>query len=466
MRMFKEALTARNQLMLLPPSVDEMVDQSDPVRLFDELTNRLDYGKLRCSYPGGGCPAYPPDVMAKVLIFAYSMGQRSSRKIAALLKVDLRYIWLSGGLKPDFHTVARFRKEKGIHFEELFAQSVRLCMASGLVLLEHVAVDGTKIEAGCGEKSIWDSKRIEKEREIAKKILHDAEETDKNEDEKYGDVDPTKLSEALTNAESRKRAVDEACKLLEKTGKKTISTTDPDSRQMKTRHGIKMSYNVQAAVDGEHQVVVGMSVTQDENDRNQMSEVLEKITANTGSKSDIIIADKGYDSASTLETLDEHEQSGAIAMQHLPKQCDGPEGFRATDFSYDSESDEYTCPEGRRLTFKGETCKSNTNYRMYVCENCTGCEYRSDCRCLKRNKRLCVNVSNALRKKMQSFMQTDIANEATKLRKRIIEPVFGQIKQNRSFRRLFLMGLAGAKSECALIFLAHNLFKIGKYATA
>jgi len=459
---FKGPTASRNQLVLMPQCLDEMVSQDEPVRLLCEVMDRLDYSQLESSYPGGGCPAYPPRLLVKVLTLAYSMGQRSSRRIAEALRVDLRYVWLAEGLKPDFRTVARFRREKGEYLGELFAQSVRLCQEAGLVLLWHVAIDGSKVESVSGSHSLWGSRRIEQEREAIRRILDEAEEVDRLEDEEHGDSDGTTLPEHLRDADARKRRVDEAEKQLRQSGKKVISMTEPQSRPMRTSRGVQMSYNVQAAVDSSSQVVVGMSVTTDENDRQQLGTMLDEVYKNTGCKPSVVSADKGYYSAANMRILDEREQAGAVSVPKLPPRCRRPDRYGIDCFIYDEIGDTYRCPAGNLLTFRQTTNKGKGNsvYRIYKCAECRRCAHRELCGVRKGGKRLDIHVANALRAKMERFLATDAGKAAAVLRKQVVEPVFGQTKENRRFRRFMLRGLKGASIESALVFLVHNVIKV------
>jgi len=459
MGVFRDPPSSRNQMILMPQSLDEMVGQEEPVRLLNEVMDRLDYSELERSYPGGGCPAYPPSVLVKILTFAYSVGQRSSRKIGEALRVDLRFIWLSEGLKPDFRTLARFRREKREHFEKLFVQSVRLCQELGLVVLWHVAVDGSKMESAAGRDSLWTAKRIEQERAAIREILDEAESVDAAEDVEFGESDGTTLPEELKGVQARKERVDEAESRLKECGKKMVSLSDPDSRQMHTRNGIRMSYNVQAAVDSESQVVLGVRVSQDETDRAHLGVMLDEVYENTGCKPDIVSADKGYYSYSALQGLEVRNQPGAIAVPKLPPGCEGPPDFGVANFDYDAVNDTYRCPGGRLLQFKSASQRAGSTYRVYVCVGCAGCVHRKECGSLKRDKRLNINVTHELRERMKRFLATKEGTEAIGLRKEVAEPVFGQVKENRRFRRFILRGLGGVVAETSLAFLAHNVLK-------
>jgi transposase len=254
--------------------------------------------------------------------------------------------------------------------------------------------------------------------------------------------------------------VDEAEKQLRQSGKKVISTTEPESRPMRTSRGVRMSYNVQAAVDSSSQVVVGLSVTADENDRGQLGTMLSETYKNTGCKPSLVIADKGYYSAANMRILEEHEQVGAVSVPKLPPRCKRPDRYSVECFIYDEINDTYRCPAGKLLTFRTTTKKGNSVYRAYKCAQCRGCLHRELCGVRKGGKRLSIHVANALRAKMERFLATDAGKAAAVLRKQVVEPVFGQMKENRRFRRFVLRGLKGASIEAALVFLVHNVSKV------
>lgn len=458
MRVFKEPAASRNQLILMPQSLDEMVGPDEPVRLLSDVMDRLDYGALERSYPGGGCPAYSPKMLAKILVLGYSQGIRSSRKIAQATRVDLRYIWLCEGLKPDFRTLARFRRQKWEYLEDLFRQSVKLCQEMGLVLLEYVAIDGTKIESSSGRDALWTAERIAKQREVVHRILEEAEAADACEDEEFGDNDATILPNKLAEAKERLRLIDEAAKRLEASESNAVSLSDPDARQMRTRNGIRMSYNLQAAVDEHSQIVVGMKVVQYANDRSQLGGMLTEIYENTGCRADMVVADNGYYSPANLKALNKNCQTGVIATAKRSPQTTS-RGYGLKQFVYEEDTDAYICPQGKVLIPGYTYSKGKTLYRRYRCNECRGCVSMVACGASSGGKRLDVNEAEGLRQQMESLLATQWGKVQMALRKQVVEPVFGQSKENRGFRRFILRGLVGAWAESSLEFLAHNLTK-------
>jgi len=206
---FKEPAQDPNQQWLFPPSLDDLVPAGSEVRLLSDAMDEMGWSALEGSYSETGRPAYHPRILAKVLVYAYSRGTRSSRRIEELVENDVRFMWLARGERPDFHTIARFRREKFCEIGVLLAESVRLCAAAGLVLLEWVAVDGTKVRANASKSSMYSADRLEAEREAIERVLREAEEVDEEEDRLYGEGNGREIPGEMRDPESRRRKLEE-----------------------------------------------------------------------------------------------------------------------------------------------------------------------------------------------------------------------------------------------------------------
>jgi transposase len=161
MKLFRKQPLPDSQMFLLPQSVGDFVGEDEPVRILSEVIDSLDLHELYARYNGGGAPAYDPRMLLKVLLFALQQGMRSSRKIAATLKYDLRFMFLSNMSHPCFRTLCGFRKDNEKAIAALFVEVVRLCQTMGLVLLEEAAVDGTKIQANVSRKHTYKAERLD-----------------------------------------------------------------------------------------------------------------------------------------------------------------------------------------------------------------------------------------------------------------------------------------------------------------
>ena len=214
MKRFKEMLSPPEQGFLLPPSVNEFVAADDPVRLVSEVVDSLDLRAFEDRYLGGGAPAYAPSVLLKVLLFAYSEGLRSSRRIEQALHTDVRYMYLAGMLHPDYRTIARFRCAHEPALRALFVDVVRLCQTMGLVLMRHVSVDGTKIQANVSGRHTYGRERLERTlafvNEQVDRAMEEAKATDEAEDAQYGDKRGDELPQELKDAVRRKEILEAA----------------------------------------------------------------------------------------------------------------------------------------------------------------------------------------------------------------------------------------------------------------
>jgi len=457
---FKEPASSRGQVMLFPPSLDELVPLESEVRLLDEAMDSMDWSILESSYSEIGRPAYHPRAVAKALVYAYSKGIRSSRRIAEMVANDVRFIWLCEGDRPDYHTIARFRKDKFGELGELFVESVRLCARAGLVLLRSVSADGSKLRANVSRSSLYDEERLCKEREAIERILREAEAVDAEEDQLYGDRDGCELPEEMKDPVVRRQKLAELAEQLREQKRKTISESDPECRMMMSTQGVHPAYNVQAAVDAENQVIVAASVTNAERDHEQLPELLDQMEENTGLSAGVVLADAGYSSESTLTELALRGQEALIPAcgDHKNQAVTSP--FAADKFELNRKRDVLVCPAGRELGFRHEHRKGSGTYRRYAATGCRSCRFHSECVPSGRASR-CVDrsVIAELRRDMRQKLNTPEGKALFAARKATVEPVFGRIKQNWGMRRLVLRGLNGAAAEVYLAATAHNLMK-------
>jgi len=457
--MFKCALEDRKQVLLFATSVDDAIPADADVRVLSEAMDHLDWSGLEASYSSVGCPAYPPDVLTRILVYAYSKGVRSSRKIEELVENDKRYIWLAGGLKPDHNTIARFRKNKYEYLRDLFSQSVRLCMEAGLVLLNVVSVDSTKIAARASKRSLYDAAQVYREMAAIDRILAEAEETDVAEDEEHGNGNGREIPEHLKDPASRRAKLAEIAKRLKEERLNKTSSSEPESRVMKVSGKLRPAYSLQAAVDSANQVIVAMELTQCANDAGKLPDMIRELETNTGLCADVVVADRGYSDEETFAWLDEVAQDAIVVpKEHLGKRSN--DLFSSGCFLPAEDADELVCPAGRRLTLRGEYQTGSGVYKQYGASGCRSCSFYRQCAGGKDHSRR-VNISSVehLRQRMRDKVCSPDGKKLLSLRRQTAEPVFGQAKSNRGFDRFLPWGKSGATAESALTCLAHNLLK-------
>lgn len=457
---FKEMPMKPDQLMLFGQSVEEALPKDNDVRIFNEMMDYLDYSIYESKCSDTGCPPYPPKVMVKVLGYAYSKGIFSSRAIEEALKVDVRFIWLAGGLKPDHNTIARFRKSSYDELSSLFKDSVKLCMCAGLVFLNSISIDGTKIIANASKKRIYNQERIENELKRVDEILKKADESDNSEDDLYG------KGNAVPKGIYDKKKLQELANTLNEMSSNNVVSTDTESRVMKTRNNGKCpAYNLQASVDSENQVLVAIDLTANEYDNGYLPTMIEHTQENTGFTPDLSLADSGYCDEFSLIWIEKTNQNVLMPPLENPQKINRNDLFAHKSFYYDEERDVFICPAGNEVTPRKRYKQSTGIYKEYTASGCMQCSFRKEC-AGKKSRRIRVSIVEPVRKKMRERLRSPEGKAQYRLRKQTVEPVFGQMKRNKGFTRLLLDGYNGALSEISLMCLVHNIGKCMQNAQA
>ena len=457
---YKQMPLEPSQLMLYGQSVEDAVPKGCDVRAYRDVMECLDYSRLESKCSKVGCPPYPPEVMVKVLGYAYSKGIRSSRKIESACNFDVRFIWLAGGLKPDHNTIARFRKENWQELKGLFGESARLCCEAGLVFLNVVSTDGSKIRAAASKKQMYDQDRLERETAAVEKILEEAEEADRLEDEQDSCSTDEKLPEHLQDSKERKARLQEIAKQLASSDAKYVVASEPSSRAMETADGIRPAYNLQASVDAQSQVIVAMDLTQAENDYGELPSMASEVERVTGMSADTMLADGGYVDEETLRWTEECKSDVLMPVSQHWRESRRDDLFANRCFVLDDERDVLICPAGRELTFRGEYRTGSGGYRRYQARTCRSCSFCSQCVSTSLGgRRISLSVVEPQRKKMREKLKSADAKRLYELRKQTVEPVFGRIKSNLGLSRFLVHGLEGATAEASLMCMVHNVLK-------
>jgi len=446
-----------NQTLLFPPSLHDWLPEGHLARFLVDVVSTLDLSAIYASYAekdGRGQAAYAPEMMVRLLLYGYATGVYSSRKIQTRTWEDVAFRFLAGDQHPDHATLAEFRKRHLEALSGLFTQALLLCSEAGLVKLGHVSIDGTKIKANASKHKAMSYKRMtESEARLKAEIealLHQAEETDAAEDAQFGKSRRgDELPEELSRRESRLKKLQEAKAALEqaareqaeqkraeaeqklaereeeeqRTGKKKggrkpelpdpdkakpddkaqYNFTDPESRIMPdgaNKGSFVQGYNAQIAVDSESQVIVAAEVTQETNDKKQLLPMIAQIEKDLDQKPEKVSADTGYFSEANVND----------------------EAVKGIDLHIATERDKHSHPVE---TATGEAPPGGT-----------------------------------ARERMRHKLKTEAGRAVYKMRKAIVEPVFGQIKEIRGFRRFSLRGQQNVRHEWRLVCAVSNLLKL------
>jgi len=453
----------QKQNFLFPPNLLDFIKDDDLCMVVNDVVSNLDLSCLYVKISSEGNMPYHPKMMLKVLFYSYASGIFSSRNIAKALGENLALIYLAAWQRPDFRTVNNFRLNNLKEIEDLFVQIVRMCQQLKMVKLGHISIDGSKFKANAADRRAYDRKRIEKE---MKRLLDKAAKKDLEEDAFYGsDKTGDELPEEIRDRDHRIEKLKQIQEQLDKEDKKKLNATDPDAVFMKTKGGLKTSYNAQASVDEEVQIIVAAEVTNEPNDLEQLLPMIEQTEQNTDASISILSADAGYSSANNLEKLEPLNIDAYIPDDSYQsrRRGKGVSPFNKDNFIYDESSDVFTCPAGKTLKFWHTKQDKCSEYRVYRCKECKQCQYFGQCTTSPRGRSIWHRLVDKKIKEMRSKLDSESGKKIYAKRKHIVEPVFGHIKAVIGFTGFHLRGLKKVSAEFKLVAIAHNLKKITKY---
>jgi len=432
-----------NQALLFPVDLNDWLPEGHPARFVSEVVEELDLSAIYKSYDElRGSPPYNPRMMVKIWIYAFMKGIRSSRKIERALYEDIGFRFLSANQQPDHWTISEFRKRHHKALGELFEQTVRMADKAGLVKLGHIAIDGTKIKANASKHSAMSYGYMKKEeqrlREEIEKMLKEADEIDRLEDEEYGDKSGWELPEELSTQKKRLKAIRRAKAELEREAREKLEKeqaerrkeaeskgktyrpvkdpkdakpkakdqwnfTDPESRIMvNSDKAFIQGYNAQAAVDAETHIIVAADLGNQASDSGYLPDQVMQVVENTGRSPKEVSADAGYYSDRNIKFLEEKRIEAFIP----------PDKVRHSEWR-------------TQQAIRGPIPRNAT--RKYL---------------------------------MRRKLRTKRGRERYKLRQTSVEPVFGFIKEELRLRQFLLRGLEKVRSMWRFTCAVHNLWKI------
>jgi transposase len=467
-----------DQPLLLPPSLQDWLPEQHLARFIVDVVDQLDLSEILEVYArqdGRGLAAYHPVMMVRLLLYGYCRGVVSSRKIERATYEDVAFRYLAADQHPDHDTISTFRHTHLQKIAELFIQALQLCDKAGLVKLGHVAIDGTKLKANASKHKAMSYDRMnEKEkqlREEVEKLLAQAAQVDAEEDSKHGKgKDENDLPAELARRESRLRKIAAAKAALEQEARERAAAekaavearleerrkqeqeqgkkiggrppqapdpeqakpgakeqknfTDPESRIMMdgATKSFQQSYNAQAAVDSHSQVIVAAAITQEANDKKQLVPLLEQTAQNMGRKPEHATADAGYFSEAAVS---DPKVEGINLLVAPDRQKHG--GLNEQTGQLNHPTPKAEAEQSQSVGVGGESSAAAGQ-----------------------------SVAEQMREKVRSTAGKAIY----KMRKAVVEPVFGQIKERRKLRGFLFRGLEKVKAEWKIICLTHNLLKL------
>jgi len=452
----------RKQRMLFPQSVDEYIPVDAPVRAYDAIVDSISLDALGVQVDRNkvGCPQYDPRVMLKLLIYGYSYGVRSSRKLERETHYNFSFIWLTGGLKPDHKTIAEFRRKNKSALKKVLKQCARLCIKLDLIDGNTLFVDGSKIRSNSSIKNSWTKQRCDRYlKKIDKRINEILSECETADREEKSSPSFVKMKEELKDNETLRSKVQGILCELEAEDKESINTTDRDCTKIHGRQGSHAGYNMQSVVDQKHGLIVNSDVVNENNDYHQFAEQVEQANATLDKKCQIACGDSGYSSVDELEKIDEQGIKVIVPSQKQAARVSKDDPFDKSHFKYDPACDCYICPQGHILkySYTNNVKKAKVYRGGNVCGQC--CCF-GKCTKHSRGRGISRLLKADLQQKLEDQYQEPESQEVYVLRKQKVELPFGHIKRNLKVDGFLLRGLEGVKAEASLLASCFNIARM------
>lgn len=507
----------QGEILLFPSRLDENIPDGHLVRIVNEVVNSMDISILLSGFKGGGTTAYHPRMLLKVLLYAYCLKIYTGRKIAAALRTDITFMWLSGKNTPNFNTINSFRSgrlKEGI--EKVFKELLLFMFDQGYIRLEDYFCDGTTLQADANKhKMVWKKNAERYKNEVESRIAETLgliDQLNEAEERQYGDRDlagmgagkslpkerinqaAEKLEQALKSDDKDKVKKAKKLQVTLETylarvriyqeqsdlcgNRSGYSKTDPSASPMRTKEcsdDLRPAYN--GMIGTENQFITGVSVHDTPNDGACFKAHLEKARSLHPRKIIRVIADAGFGTEENYDYLEKEKIKNLMKYPSYDKE--NSKAFKENIFlkehlPYDATTDTYLCPNGKRLLYQKDVEDYNKNgyrsvSRLYESENCTDCPFFDKCgnkRDKNSNRTIKINT-NLERHKSQTreALKSEQGAKLIRARAQDTETCFGDIKHNGLFRRVHLRGLEKVNTEFTVIAMAHNIRKIDLYPT-
>lgn len=451
----------REQSTLFPESLEEYITEDNPVRFIDAYIEQLDFHALefvRATPKDTGRPGYHPATLLKLYVYGYLNRIQSSRRLERETHRNVELMWLLSRLRPDFKTIADFRRDNGSALKQVCREFVVLCRRLDLFDLEIVAVDGSKFKGVNNKDRNFTPTRVAVQLKIIEEDISryltalDASDLDEQSAAKITAAGLQTKLEHLKQEKSRYKALQ---RQLEETGLAQVSLTDPDTRAMATRKGGSkvVGYNVQTAVEPKHHFIVAHEVTNAVTDKRQLYNIASQARDALEVEELEVLADSGYyTGAEVLGCLEEGMTPYVPRTYTSISKRQGRYGKQ--DFLYEHKKDRYRCPAGKHLTYAFTTVEQGREICYYTTNACKGCALKEQCTTAKQ-RRLTRWVHEEIMDDMEAALMKDPGK--MKLRKQTVEHPYGTIKSWMGSTHFLMKRLPNVQAEMSLHVLAYNI---------
>ena len=456
---------SRHQLQM--SSLEDKITADNPVRFIDAFVNHIDPVKIGFKpkiLKTEGRPNFRIEIFLKLYLYGYLNGVRSSRRLEKECFRNIEVQWLLEDIRPNYHSISDFRKDNPKALKQLFKLFVSFLKDTELIAGETIAIDGTKSRAHNSKKTNYNQKKIDKHKAYidakSQEYLDQLEQNDiqenpvaiKNIQQKIERLKQNKIKYELLEEE------------LKNSGEPQISTTDADARALLVQgQVVEVSYNIQAAVDSKHNLVVATH-TINRNDKNALAAIALEVKENLTLETFTVLVDKGYHNGRELHTCKQNNITTIVAVPEQGKSNENgtqPE-YLVSKFIYNKENNSYTCPEGKTLTTTGRWHKktrrtedSGYNFQKYRTPACKTCLVKDQCTSRKGGRELDRSqYADAVEENHQRYKDNP---QLYRKRQEINEHIFGTIKRKWGYNYTDLAGLEKVNGEHSLIMLVYNI---------
>lgn len=450
--------TDRGQTSLLPPSVEDYIGADHPVRVIDAFVEGLDVVALGFAHAepaATGRPPYHPADLLKLFVYGYLNRVRSTRRLEAEAGRNLELMWLIGQLRPDFKTLANFRRLNHLAIGRTCRGFTEFCRAQGLFGAELVAIDGSKFQAVASRKSVWTAERLAKERaRVDERIAGYLRQLEHSETDAAGELArPEQVQAALAELKARQERLREPAEALAQ-GQSQWVQSEPDAKLMRGAHGGHVvAYNAQIAVDARHKLILAHDLVDQGNDHQQLYPMAKAAKDALQVEQLTVVADTGYTHGEQAAQCEAEHITPIVPMQKAAHTRG--RFFPKGQFTYDAQSDTYVCPAGQSL--KRIKTDQRRQVHLYGTRACEQCSLRPQCTGAKRRTiNRDFHAAQAEAAAQRALQQPD----KMLARQCLAEHPFGNLKWLLGVPRFLLRTIQGARIEMDLAITAYNLKRI------
>ena len=450
----------RSQATLFPERLDDYIAEESPVRVIDVFVDELDLGSLRFKTvpEDTGRPPYHPATLLKIYVYGYLNRVQSGRRLEREAQRNVELMWLTGRLAPDFKTITDFRKNNGKAIQKVCREFVLICRKLELFTDAFVAIDGSKFKAvNNRDRNFTKAKMKRRLQQIDESIARYLSQMASADRQDAGNA--KQQSERLQGKITKLKEEVKRLKALEKEmlsrPDQQISLTDPDARSMATsgRGSGMVGYNMQAAVDAKHHMIVTHEVTNVGHDRSALNSTAVSAKEVIGTDTLDVVADRGYYSGTEILDCETSQITTYIPRIHTSGSI--KKGlFSKRDFKWIAQDNEYECPAGERLIWRFSTEEHGKLVNKYWSSNCQACSIKERCTTNKYRR-----VSRWEHEDVLDRVQDrlDAEPERMRIRRETVEHPFGTIKSWMGSTHFQMRTLKHVSTEMSLHVLAYNL---------